>query len=752
MMVGKSITNLLVICGVLAGTMCGISRAQAADPDLVQSSPRSVFLRMEKDAELELTARGGEKLSGGLIQVYVNDKLYREYTIPVVSSGSDYRVSIPVNTGLKTGDYSVKAVLKVNGDTPTDLTRSFKYVIVPRRLPHRMPVIMWGGPLRREWADYGAQSERGRLMDEIERLKRLGFSHCFLLPSAKVVDYKSVFDSGSPQDAAPLPEAASIFDAALENDFRFCLQAYSGYMLRYDGEIQKRLVRVDRYGSHYSTKNVKEKDICWLFPATEKYNYDFGATIARTYGRFPAVDGVLINSEARDQTRPCFHEHDRAAFRKYSGVDIPAEVANKRGVPYKDIKDFDPLRVVDDNNPIYLYYKWFWKQGDGWNAVQSAVSQGVKSTGRANMWTWYDPAVRVPSVYGSGGMVDYISNWSYTTPEPLHPAMSTDNLLAMSKGSSRLDQGVMSMTQLIWRRHQSAPVKGESASSLAPWEADHDKATFITIAPMHLREAFWAMISRPVKGIMFHGWGSLVWAGDKGYTYTNPNTQQVLTKLTKEVVEPLGPTLMQVPGVKSDVAFLQSFASEMLAGRGTYGWGGNWGNDAYAVLEYAQLQPEIVFDETIVEKGLDGFKVLVLADCDVLTRKTVERIKAFQVAGGIVIGDENLAPAVKPDILLPHYARRPNRAKEAREALLSRAAALRRELDGRYSRYAESTNPNVITYRRRYGTTDYLFAINDSRECGTYVGQYGMGLEDGLPSKTELLVSGKKRYIYDLVS
>ncbi|MDD3927140.1 MAG: hypothetical protein PHT33_10850, partial [bacterium] len=69
-----------------------------------------------------------------------------------------------------------------------------------------------------------------------------------------------------------------------------------------------------------------------------------------------------------------------------------------------------------------------------------------------------------------------------------------------------------------------------------------------------------------------------------------------------------------------------------------------------------------------------------------------------------------------------------------------------------YSRYAELTNPNVITYRRRYGTTDYLFAINDSRECGTYVGQYGMVLEDGLPSKTELLVSGKKRYIYDLVS
>ena len=91
--------------------------------------------------------------------------------------------------------------------------------------------------------------------------------------------------------------------------------------------------------------------------------------------------------------------------------------------------------------------------------------------------------------------------------------------------------------------------------------------------------------------------------------------------MIREVVRPLGPTLLQVPPVASDVAFLESFASQMFARRGTYGWGGNWTGDAYQVLLWAHLQPEIVYDETIATRGLDGYRVLVMPDCDVLTRR-----------------------------------------------------------------------------------------------------------------------------------
>ncbi len=154
----------------------------------------------------------------------------------------------------------------------------------------------------------------------------------------------------------------------------------------------------------------------------------------------------------------------------------------------------------------------------------------------------------------------------------------------------------------------------------ARWEREQPEAPFITIAPMHLREAFWTKIARPIKGIMYHGWQSLVpREHPSGYRYTHPETQHELARLIHEVVQPLGPTLLQTPGGEER----RGLPGELRLGdvrrapRHAIGWGGSWLGDAYHVLLYAHLQPEIVFDETITSRGLDGFRVLVMADCDV---------------------------------------------------------------------------------------------------------------------------------------
>jgi len=207
---------------------------------------------------------------------------------------------------------------------------------------------------------------------------------------------------------------------------------------------------------------------------------------------------------------------------------------------------------------------------------------------------------------------------------------------------------------------------------------------------------------------------------------------------------------MQVPDRPSDVAFLESFAAQMFARRGTYGWNAGWAGDVYLVLMYAQLQPEILYDETIVQRGLDGFKVLVMVDCDVLTATVVKKIQAFQRKGGIIIGDERLCPAIQPDLLLQSFER-PKKADEARKLLQETAAKLRQQLDARYHRYGESTNPDVIVRFRRYGSTDYLFAVNDRREFGSYVGHHGLVMENGLPSDTRLVVRRPTGFVYDLV-
>ena len=73
--------------------------------------------------------------------------------------------------------------------------------------------------------------------------------------------------------------------------------------------------------------------------------------------------------------------------------------------------------------------------------------------------------------------------------------------------------------------------------------------------------------------------------------------------------------------------------------------------------------------------GLDGFRVLVLCDCDVITQAMCRRIQAFQAKGGLIVGDERLTPAIKPDIVLPTYTRT-GRADADKAALLTIAADL----------------------------------------------------------------------------
>lgn len=195
---------------------------------------------------------------------------------------------------------------------------------------------------------------------------------------------------------------------------------------------------------------------------------------------------------------------------------------------------------------------------------------------------------------------------------------------------------------------------------------------------------------------------------------------------------------------------LESFTSEMFAGRGTFGWGGSWAGDCWHVLQWAHLQTDILFEETIASGGLEGYRLLVMPDCDVLPRSVVERIQAFQQAGGLVIGDERLCPAIQPNIVIPIYQRTGHNAKD-KSALQALAAELRQQLDHRYQRVVDTTNPDVIPYRRAYGSAEYVFLVNDRRHYGHYVGHHGIVMEQAEPSQAQVQLRRPKAVVYDLL-
>lgn len=697
-------------------------------------SERKVFLRMEPNAALTLQIRNlkSTPAAGAIASLSGDGIASREIKLPDLKPGATHDVSVPIDTGLRPGDYEIAAELRSPSDSDWRGEETFSFTIVPRPLPHRMPVLMWG------------LNSADSITKEMTRLKDIGFTHVL----GARPDYDGVYKSGKPT-APGKPENIAgekrMLDAALANDLRIVTSLSPGRWARDLKEFQ----RVDPNGKPYA-----RHDVNGLHPKVQQFCENVGASMARTYGGFPAFEGALIHTEVRGESQVSFSELDRDAYRKATGQEIPAEIRIKNGVEWGKLKNFPANRVIADDDPILTYYKWFWKNGDGWNDLHSAVHRGFKSTGRADLWTFHDPAVRTTTTYGSGGDVDFISQWTYSYPDPIRAGLDTDELFTMARGATR-DQGVMKMTQIIWYRSQTAPMKkpdDDAEGKTSPWEDQDPDAAYITIAPMHLREAFWIKMARPIQGIMYHGWQSLVKTHPPGaYRYTHPETQHELKRLVEEIVAPLGPMLKQVPDRKSDVAFLESFASQMFARRGTYGWNHTWIGDAFHVMQYAHLQTEVVYDETVIERGLDDYKVLAMFDCDVITAKVLARVHAFQKRGGIVIGDERLAPAIKPNILVRSF----NRTKQAdkdRAELISKAAELRKALDSKYTRFVDSSSPDVIVRARRYGDTDYIFAINDRREFGSYVGQHGMVMENGLPTTAEISVQRGAGVVYELPS
>ncbi len=703
-------------------------------------SERPAFLRMSAGATIpiEVVNLSAAPLDKVAITLRIPESAKeREETLANLGPGAIHRFAVPVDTTLRPGEYMIDLTVKVpgwGGEGGSYETKSeLPFVIVPRPLPHRMPVVMWG-----------LGGTEG-VLKELSRVKDLGFTHCLGLST----DYGAIWEKGAealPAKPEEIRAARDMLDRALENDLGIIATVAPGRWLR-TAEVGKPFLRIDREGEHYA-----REDISGLFPRVRQFCFDTGAALGRAYGDHPAFAAALLHTEVRGESQVSFHPNERAAAEKVIGGKIPDEVVIKNGVDYQKLPDFPDHRVIKDDDPILSYLRWFWTEGDGWNGLNTKLDQGLKSEiARNDFWTFYDPAVRVPSIHGSGGGADVLAHWTYSYPDPIRIGLCTDELFEMARVNG-LGQEVMKMTQIIWYRSQTAPENAPDSVEASPWVDQDPDAAYITIAPMHLREAFWWKLARPIKGIMYHGWGSLVESDSpSAYRFTNPNTAGELRRLVKEVVEPLGPTLLQVPDAPSDVAFLESFTSQMFARRGTYGWNHRWAGDLYHVLMWAQLQPRVLYEESLLaEAGLDGVKLLVMGDCDVLTESVVRKVKAFQEAGGIVIGDEELCPAIQPDVVVPRYDRT-KRAVEDKAALQERAEKLRADLSGKYEWSLASDNPDVVTRRRVAGSSEYLFAVNDHREAGAYVGNYGMVMENGLPSKAKLTLRREEGHVYDLV-
>ena len=145
-----------------------------------------------------------------------------------------------------------------------------------------------------------------------------------------------------------------------------------------------------------------------------------------------------------------------------------------------------------------------------------------------------------------------------------------------------------------------------------------------------------------------------------------------------------------------------------------------------------------------------------MPECEALTTKTAEKLRAFQARGGRLIAAATLAPGLKADATLPNWSEAfPNPKKRDKEgaevdrAMRAKAAEVKSLLD--FPLYAETDNDAILVSVRSSGSGDVVFAVNDKRGYGDYFGPWKTVLDKGLPNAGEVRLRRTAGAVYDLV-
>ena len=488
---------------------------------------------------------------------------------------------------------------------------------------------------------------------------------------------------------------------------------------------------------------------------------------ARTLEGHPAVVGAQTASEIRDSSEPSYTPAMRAAYEAYSGRDVPEEAAGRNPPSWKTLKDFPKDRVVPDDYPLLDFYRWTWKKGDGWNDFQTMAAEEFNKAFGRDVLTMYDPSIRTPPFWGNGGKVSHLNHWTYTYPEPFNISYNVSQQHSMARGNG---QKVWAMIQAITYRSRLAPI-GEHPANEPEWTKEFPNAMYPSCPPDVVQEAMWTVFSRQVDGIGFHGWNALYDGkiedrehDGRGYQCTNPHTIDTIEKVFHEVGEPLGPLFRAIPEREPVVAVVESYASVLLGGRVTWDCQGSF-FDCGVLATTANLMPYALNEEQIATWGVPAsVKVLLMPDVDVLTKTACDKIKAFVARGGRILADDRLVPALASEATLPTVAAAFDEvqsdhdegvASKKRDAAM-RAKAMARAADKlrtlvKIALYADSDRRDILASARSCKGADYLFAINDKRAFGDYMGAWGRVLDKGLPNAGEVSVARSAGAVYDLV-
>lgn len=721
----------------------------------IRSESRLAFIRGEKDAKVVLSVRNdsGKDWTESALETPFGKK-----ALGAIAAGQAKAVEFAIETRVKPSSrpFVAKADIRTSAGEKLSAEESFAVLIGPRPTPGTMSIALTD-TTKAQW----------------DMARDMGFTK---VGNAGEVGggarRETIADGGACEDL--IRTIRDRHDEVLSKGLRTGITS-RGVLLPKD--YDNHFTRKRRDGTLVEGNAHAKCAIEFGHPDALAYVKKVAEENAADVASHPGMDSLYPSSEVRDKSTPSFNtEHLR--YKAETGRDVPEGVED-RTYDKKKARVAYPGGIVPDDDPVLAYYRWFWKGGDGlpsYLKAQAAPYSAIRGCSE-DFYTMWAPAVRCPPLWGSGVGVDAIKSWSYAVPDAMNVGGVTEDLLAMAEGCP--GQQVIASTQLIVYRRTVAPKKQRDVRPAPAWLSKFPNGNFLAIPPDVLKETTWTMLAKPVFAVTFYGAGCVdkpeegVCLEVRGYRATCPGLGKTMHDLNWNVIRPLGPALRKIGRACPKVAVLQSFTTCVMGG--THMWG--WSEPAVSLLQRARLDPRVVYEESVLRGDLKDVSVLYAPGCEFLTPSVLMKIREFQSAGGVLVADKDLLPALSADITLPVVkfpvvpkidlpkdidaafgkplvnTQAQEKTLQDKRNQLEACDRLRRELAGRFLPKLDSSDPEIVTYARRWRDTDYAFVVNDKRTFGDYVGQWGLLQEKGLPNEGKVLLAdddSRVRHVYEL--
>ena len=712
--------KLFVLCLCLSGFFL-----PAAQESLLRTETfgRCAFLQNEEKASLMAHVFNNSGKAVQALNLSFSAPYQKSQTVKVPPVGAKKWVllSFSVETRLVPGPYQGQLLLK---DAAGKILNRYPFTLyIAKNFPEQMPVdIAW-------IEDYRIYRDMGFTASGI-------WGYLDLEKKSKTPE----------SEIRAVNKLSRILDQRLVDGFAVMDQVFSRHCY---GKFQPFTPRDQQRNSQPSARDFDPTHRPnWknLLPGVERN--------AKYVASHPAVSSVVINSELRDHTRPSFTEYNKESFRKFSGKEIPASVQEKTPVHYNNIPEVSLSRIIPENLDLYQYYLWFWRDGDGWNDLHRAMHKYYEKYAHKGCQTRFEPAVRCPPNWGNGAGLNQIAHWTYVNEYPQAVSTNTSELLAMAGGSP--GQKIYPSIQVIVYGSAVAP-RNQKVPNPPAWMKKFPKCVYPTLAPNLLEESLYLMLARRNPAGFYLTAACSIYPETKYASNvrfcTNDHTRDALKKVDRLLIKPFGPLLMRLPERQAKVAVYQGFASALFANRASWGWS-NWSFHLGNILAKANIQFDVIYDEHIKRGDLSKYEAVLLPHADLLTEPVRNALQQFWKKGGILLGDEFTCPALLTDGEMEVFT------NPSAMTLLEKMDTMRRIARDIRAKLislgcipcAGSDNADIFTFVRSSGELDYLFAVNDKRTFGDYVGMYKLCMDKALPNAGNVFIDRKAGAVYEIQS